>query len=41
MAMIYSEDLSFLSLGRSELRDFLSNELILNCDITNDQGHAL
>ena len=41
MAMIYSEDLSFLSLGKSELRDFLSNKMIVNCNITNDQGHAL
>ena len=41
MAMIYSEDLSFLSLGKSELRDFLINKMIANCDITNDHGHAL
>ena len=39
MAMIYSEDLSFLSLGKSELRDFLSNKMIVNCNITNDHGH--
>lgn len=41
MAMIYSEDLSFLSLGKSELRDFLSNKMIVNCYKSNDQGHVL
>ena len=29
------------SLGKGELRDFLSNKMIVNCYITNDQGHAL
>ena len=41
MAIIYSEDLAFLSLGKSELKDFLSNKIIVNCYKTNDQGHVL
>ena len=41
MAMIYSEDLAFLSLGKSELKDFLSNKIIVNGYKTNDQGHVL
>ena len=41
MAMIYSEDPFSLLLGKGELRDFLSNKMIVNYYIINDQGHAL